>query len=291
MEASIVRRLWRFPRKPWADQRRSILFQTWRVFPGAIVPVRLPFGAWWLAQHEYSTDMILNSGYEKTETDFVQKMLQDGMTVLDVGANRGYYAMLASRRVGPHGRVIGFEPSPRERKFLKANLLLSRCRNVTVEPIALGSKPGQADLYVVDGYSTGCNCLRPRDSEFAGKNVHVAVRTLDEYTRAEGIRGVDLLKIDIEGGELEVIKGAGTLLRQRPRPIILCEMIDQLTHLWGYEAREIVHRLQELAFRWFDLLPAGQLAPLADGKTTFDGNYVAVPEEKLASVSDAGWIK
>jgi hypothetical protein len=98
--------------------------------------------------------------------------------------------------------------------------------------------------------------------------------------------------MDIEGGEFDVIRGATKLFEQRPRPIILCELIDQLTQLWDYEAREIVIYLNKVGFQWFEMVGEGlRLAPLPIGKTSFNGNYVAVPEEKMASVQDGGWLK
>jgi len=290
IEASLFTRLWRFVRKPWTEQRRSILSRLWRWVPGAVVPIRLPFGPWWLGQYEYSTDLILTAGYEQAETAFIQKFLRSGMTFLDVGANRGYYTLLASQKVGHDGRVIAFEPSPRERLFLRINLLLNHCRNVRLEPIALGNECGQAALFVVEGYSTGCNSLRSRKVQFGGYTTSVQALTLDGYVGTHGIARADLLKMDIEGGELEVIKGAVQFLTRRPRPIVLCELIDQLTQLWGYEPSETVEYLQRLGFVWFSLCPQGTLEELSLNKTSFDGNFVALPEEKLSELRKDGWL-
>lgn len=289
-QASLATRLWCFPRRPWPEQRRALLHRIFRWAPGAVVPIRLPFGSWWLAKYEYSTDLIVNSGYEELETAFMLRALRRGTTVLDVGANRGYYTLLASQRVGPRGRVIAFEPSARERRFLKANLFLNRCRNVVVESFALGGASGAADLYVVEGYSTGCNCLRSRQAELPGYTTTVSMRTLDEYVKGQGIDHVDLLKMDIEGAELEVIRGASRFLRRRPRPIIVCELIDQLTHLWGYEPGETIAHLSELGFEWFCLSTQGSLRPLCSRQTSFDGNFVAVPQERLRQVQESGWL-
>jgi FkbM family methyltransferase len=288
MEANLIARLWRFPHKPWEEQRRSLLHRIHRWMPGVAVPIKLPFGTWWLAQHEYSTDLILNSGYEKAETAFVQRILREGMTVLDIGANRGYYTMLASRRVGNRGRVIAFEPSPRDRRFLRANLLMSRCRNVSVEPVALGSQSGETELYVVQGYSTGCNCLRAPNLPHPVRKVRVSISTLDECLESRDIRQADFVKIDVEGSELEIMKGAQKLLTRRPRPIILCELIEQLTQRWAYQASDMVHYLERLGFCWFGLIDDGGLGSMPDKGFAEDGNYVAVPEEKLASLQREG---
>jgi FkbM family methyltransferase len=77
-----------------------------------------------------------------------------GMTVLDVGAHNGFYTLLASKKVGPSGRVIAFEPSPRERQRLLSNLWINRCSNVIVEPVALAEEDSVATLFVVSGAET-----------------------------------------------------------------------------------------------------------------------------------------
>lgn len=285
-----VSRLRRFAQKPWSYQRKTLLRKTWRLNPNIVIPIRLAFGPWWLAQHEYSTSLILEAGYEPAETAFVRRVLEEGMTVFDIGANRGYYSLLASQLVGARGRVIAFEPSARERWFLKGNLLLNRRSNVAVEPIALGSEPKQAELFVANGYATGCNCLRSREDELQGHREPVAVHTLDEYSIAHSIQDVDLLKIDIEGGELDVFQGASNFLRQRPRPIILCEIIDQLARRWGYEPRESVNYLTDLGFQWFDILANGRLCPMPGERTAYNGDYVAIPDEKLQTAAANGLI-
>ena len=283
MQAMTLGRLRSFARKPWSYQRRTLLNRLWRINPNIIVPIRLPFGSIWLGQHEYSTSLLLQSGYEPSETAFVHRLLKQGMTVLDIGANRGYYSLLASKLVGPRGHVFAFEPSPRERRFLRANLALNRCSNVTVEPIALGSQHKEAELFIAKGFETGCNSLLSRASELTGHTVPVPERTLDEYCEAHSLHSADLLKIDIEGGELAVFKGANNFLKRRPRPTILCEIIDQLTHQWGDEPSEVIQYLRDHSFYWFEIAATGNLHPMPSDRTSFNGDYVAIPEERLPS--------
>jgi len=291
MGANLIARLWHFPRKPWIEQRCSILYRIYRWIPGAVVPIRLPFGALWLAQYDYTTQNVLYTGYyEELETKFVGKILGPGMTMLDIGANRGYYTLLASRRVGPCGRVVAFEPSPRERRFLKCNLVLNRCKNVAVEPMALGSRSGEANLYVVARYGSGCNSLRPPDTELPVATAHVSVSSLDDYLRLRRIDRVDFVKMDIEGGELDVLKGATTLTTRGPRPVFLCELLDKRTRPWGYRAQETLTHLEKLGFRWFSLSSEGRLGAMPGRLAEMDGNFVAVPEERAGDLRCEGWL-
>lgn len=105
-----------FLRKSWREQARSIFFRWIRLFPKVPVPVRLPFGGWWLAQNDFLGAALFYNGFENVESVFVERFLHVGMTVLDIGAHHGYYTLLASRKVGPQGLVLAVEASPRERK-------------------------------------------------------------------------------------------------------------------------------------------------------------------------------
>lgn len=84
----MLRRAWQFSRKPWHEKVRSI-YARWIRFSPALV--RLPFGAWWIARNDFLGLRFFYDGFEVLETSFVQRFLQPGMTVLDIGAHQGYY--------------------------------------------------------------------------------------------------------------------------------------------------------------------------------------------------------
>src|SRR6202022_4832032 len=106
---------------------------------------------WWLAEKSALDDDLVQEGFEDAEIAFVHRLLRPGMTVLDAGAHHGLYTLLASKRVGKQGRVIAFEPSPRERKRLRRHLRVNRCKNVDVQSCALGDQGREADLFLVEG--------------------------------------------------------------------------------------------------------------------------------------------
>jgi hypothetical protein len=159
-DVSLPARIWRFLRRPRRVQYISLASRARRVFPEMPIPLRLPFGAWWLAQKSALDDDLIHDGFEVVEIAFVERLLRPGMTVLDAGAHHGLYTLLASKRVGKRGRVIAFEPSPRERKRLRRHLWLNRSRNVTVQSCALGDEHREADLFLVEGREDWCNSLR-----------------------------------------------------------------------------------------------------------------------------------
>jgi FkbM family methyltransferase len=205
------------------------------------------------------------------------------MTVFDVGGHNGFYSLLAWRLVGVNGTVVAFEPSPRERRRLRINLRLNRAR-VRIEPLAVGDRAGTTELFVVRGRETGFNSLRAPGGQ-RSKRVLVPVTTLDDYVH-DGNRHVDVLKIDVEGGERNVLMGAEHLLTSSGRPVILCEVDDRRTLTWGYPASEVVAMLtawRYVVLRILDdrVVRIDRLDPSDSG-----GNMLAVPDERWADVAD-----
>jgi hypothetical protein len=90
---------------------------------------------------------------------------------------------------------------------------------------------------------------------------------------------VDFIKLDVEGGELAVLQGAQRLLESAPRPVILAEVQDIRTQPWGYRASEVIRFLSDKGYKWFSLSSQGALSLMDVSAETFDGNFVACPEE------------
>jgi FkbM family methyltransferase len=262
-----------------------MLLRWLRYIPAVPLPVYAPGIGWWLARNDVCGQAMLTNAYEFRERRFVESLLRPGMTVLDIGAHHGLYTLLASRRVGPHGRVLAFEPSIRERNHLIRHLRFNGCRNVQVESVALGSVAGWSELFVVEDVETGCNCLRAPKVSQSTTRIPVFLETMDNSLFLRGIDRVDFIKLDAEGGELGVLKGAARLLRRLDRPIILAEVEDLRTGVWGYAAREIVSFLRQYAYAWFRFTGKG-LRPIENDCGTFDENLLAIPlgHELLARI-------
>jgi FkbM family methyltransferase len=282
--ATFVSRVRRFVHKPWREKLVAVNVRYKRIFGRLPVPVRLPVGCWWLAGGDALGRRILSSTFENAEVSFVQRFLRAGMTVLDIGAHQGLYTLLASRMVGPLGRVVSFEPSPRERRRLGLHLFLNRCGNVKVESLALGKNEGEATFFVVDGRDTGCNSLRPPAIREPTSVIQVSVARVDDVLCTYKIDEVDFIKIDVEGAELDVLSGAERLLESRPRPVMLVEVSDTRTGPWGYKARDILVFLEERGYRWFRPAENGTLRSIRAGVGHWDDNLVAVPQERMEEI-------
>ncbi len=283
-ERGVLHRAQDFWAKTFRQKYISLTIRLRRIFPKMPIPLRLVFGAWWVAERSALDYELMSSAFESAEICFVQRFLRPGMTVLDAGAHHGLYTLLAAKCVGSTGRVIAFEPSPRERKRLERHLWLNRSKNVHLESLALGSERVEADLFLVDGSEDWCNSLRPPAVKNTGYFIRVQVQRLEEILSELEVGNVDFIKMDIEGAELDALKGAGKLLRGTSRPVILAEVYDIRTAPWGYEAREIVQFLARLNYRWFKLNENGSLQTVSSDQAHYDANLAALPAERIEEI-------
>ena len=273
-------RLRRFLASPVRKKYITLANRARRVFPSMPIPLRLPFGAWWLARDSALDHQLLHDEFEKMEMGFVKSLLRRDMTVVDVGAHHGIYTLLASKCVGWNGRVVAIEPSPRECARLEKHLKLNRCSNVELVPCAAGEDLGEADLSVVDGFNDWFNSLRPPTTAEPVRTVRVPVRRLDDILSELEISQVDFAKLDVEGAELSVLYGALKLLSGKSRPAMLVEVQDMRTRPWGYAAREILQFLIRMDYEWFVIAAKGALLPISCKAETYDTNLVALPGER-----------
>jgi FkbM family methyltransferase len=282
--SGVLRKTRRFLSLPGREKYFAAARRVRRFLPFVKIPFRLPFGAWWLAENSVLDYELTHNGYETAELNFVERLLRPGMTVLDLGAHHGLYSLLAAKCVGPGGIVLAFEPSPRELRRLQRHVKVNRLSNVSVQPFALGSQPGSAELYLVENGQDGCNSLRPPTVLEPVSKVCVPLRRVDEELRRLRVPRVDFIKLDVEGAELGVLQGAAGILNGSSRPAILAEVQDLRTQPWGYAAREILRFLARWDYRWFALDMDGNLVPVSIQEEEYDANLVALPVERVREI-------
>ncbi|MCC6469257.1 MAG: FkbM family methyltransferase [Alphaproteobacteria bacterium] len=192
---------------------------------------------------------ILHRGqYEPIETAIMLRHLKPGMTMVDVGANIGHYAMVAAFAVGPQGRVVAFEPDDENHAALAANLALNRLGNATAERLALGSAPGRLALHR-DRANRGGHSLAAANVLAPAGAQDVAVATLDAYAASSlGGRRVDFIKIDVQGAEAGVLAGAAGVLA-RDHPVVLVEFWPHGIRAMGADPMALVERMLALGYR------------------------------------------
>lgn len=262
-------------------QLRYLVMWAWRRIGFRIpLPLRMASGFWWFANPDANGTAIFSGTYEENERVFMERVLRPAMVMLDVGAHHGFYTLLASKKVGPVGRVIAFEPSLRESRRLKQHVWLNRCHNIIIEEVAMTDRDGEDNLFVADWWNAGLNSLRPPHVDGPLHQTRVRTTSLDQYVENCGLQRVDFVKLDVEGAELAVLKGGVRLFTRKPQPLVMCEMQDGRTEPWGYRAVEIYEFLAELGYSWFSIAPGGALHQRPKTET-YDENLVALPSEWL----------
>jgi len=293
MTSNLSTRLTRFLARPLTE-KQDVLIWHLRNLPWHIrclwnnVPrlKRMEPGFFFLVWNDVVRQAVINGEFEKAERKFVERFLRPGMIVLDVGSYYGLYALIASVKVGKQGQIVAFEPSPPQRSRLRLHLWLNRCSNVRVEKMALGETAGEHEFFVATQGSEGFSGLRPPDVGASVRSIRVSLMTVDRYLQEHSISKVDFIKIDVEGGELDFFKGAQSLLRGKTRPVILCELQDVRARAWGHGAVDTANFVRAFGFRWFKPLPDGRLMRLTDPKEEYQGNFVAVPNERTDEITE-----
>jgi FkbM family methyltransferase len=175
------------------------------------------------------------------ETAVFLPLLREGMTVLDIGANVGFFSLLIAQRVGKTGRVYAFEPVPSIFARLKENIALNGFENIVPVQIAISSSSGRANMAVYHGSSS----LFRRVS---GEVVEVPIERLDDFVEGEGIERVDAIKLDVEGAELHVIRGADKTIR-RFKPIMMVEINPDTLKAAGTTPQELFDAIVSYGYK------------------------------------------
>jgi FkbM family methyltransferase len=156
--------------------------------------------------------LLRGLGYEVYELELFKQRIKPNMVVVDVGANNGYYALVASRLVGPHGRVYAFEPEARNYGLLVKGMRRNRCANLVAVPKAVSNCHGTTTLFLDRVNAGGPSLAIANIPEGAGSET-VATVTLDAFfAHTVGDMRVDVLKIDIQGAEGLAFAGADRIL-------------------------------------------------------------------------------
>lgn len=196
-------------------------------------------GHWWIPASGGKIARVLFGTYEPEQTNLFSRYVLPGSRLLDIGAAHGYYSLLAAQLAGPGGAVVAFEPDPTNaayfRKHVTCNGLAER---IEVRQMALGDKHGKAKFGCGTGSGTGRLCDEG--------TLEVQVAPLDDVGLGR-CENPTHLKIDVEGGELAVLRGAMHLIAES-RPIIFLSTHGpevhracvQLLRSWRYNCEPIV---------------------------------------------------
>jgi FkbM family methyltransferase len=179
----------------------------------------------WLHLNPRTGRDYFNGDVEPEVQAALRKYLRAGMTVFDIGANIGFFSLLAARLVGATGRVTAFEADPEIVERLRENVVRNQGAPISIEAKAVWSSSSPVFFARADAEVSpdrGLGHVMDNDAErLAPGTIRVEAVSVDEYVRKSG--PPDFIKCDVEGAEVEVFRGAEKLLNERS-PLILCEM-------------------------------------------------------------------
>jgi len=226
---------------------------------------------------DHVSESILRSGYYEPETvALFERFLQPGMVALDVGAHIGQYTLVAARLVGPTGQVHSFEPDPETCAWLEGNCARNSLPNVHVNRIALSESTGTRTFYFATTHDIGSNSLA-EPLNFSGRKAQVECMPLDSYLASRGLARVHLVKMDVEGAELAVLRGGERLFSNPERPVLIMEFEEKRQRAFGASCRILAQWLVDHGYSLYRV--GAKLEPYAPSDADPPSlNVLAVPE-------------
>lgn len=229
--------------------------------------------------------------YGSSESRLLARLMSADAVFFDVGANYGLYALMAATTSGDRAQVYAFEPQPALSRSLVASLKFNRLENVVVTRAAVSSISGKLTFFVPRTGSGVGSILRDYAAQQSETDaVEVAAVTLDDFARTNAISRVDIMKIDVEGAELDVLQGAASFLRNY-QPIVWFEVNPPALVAAGREAADLFAAFQRCGYATFYDVEALDSAALAaiDPSAAVSRliNVVAVPERLQGTFSSA----
>jgi len=214
--------------------------------------------------------ILFTGAYEKQTNKILESNLKVGDWVLEAGANTGTETVLISRLVGDSGKVLAFEPVDHVVKKLNENLSLNRINNVSVMPLALGDVKRDISFYIYpqDHPNQGMGSKVLENAGLEKINVHQT--TIDVLYNENRLPRFDFLKMDVQGAELDILKGGKkTIVFYKPK--IFLEAAENLSSL-----KAIYEFLKDINYTAFLILKNGKLEKVRFDKVK-KGNWLAIP--------------
>jgi FkbM family methyltransferase len=179
----------------------------------------------------------------------MERIASRRVNVIDIGANIGYYTILTSRLIGPGKQVFSFEPQPGVVSKLRRNIEASGLPNVTVFPFALSDVAGRVPFHVPHQGAESHGSFYANGRFRVMKIVDVETRRLDDVWQQLGSPEIGLVKMDAEGAELPILRGAESLLSEANRPVLIFEACEDNCQPFGYCVFDLLHYVRGFGYR------------------------------------------
>ena len=227
-----------------------------------LLPIKVKIGKYFLYLNPNApvvSGAIFFNIYEKSESKFIKSNCFEGMNILDIGANIGYYTAIFSQLVGVNGTVISIEPDEESYKYLSKSIDSFNYKNVFSFRLAASDTKQKLPLFISKD-KWGDNRLYSTNQK--RKSIIVECITIDELLKENKIENLDLIKIDVQGYEPKVLKGMSNIVKSSKELIILSEFWPKGILEAGENPKEFLATLRKMQFQLFELKKNGSLIPL-----------------------------
>jgi FkbM family methyltransferase len=204
--------------------------------------------------------------FEPDSLDFIRDHFQPGQTFLDIGANVGYFSLFCSMLGGRHSRIIAFEPGDFAFKLLKQNKEINGFDQLEIVQAGLGErdeevlfnsgKPG------MEVYNSLGDIVHPSADPDQFHRISIPLFKGTTWLKEHHVDHIDLMKLDVEGGEYFVLKGMLEMFQSQKIARLLIEITREMSHVFSYEPADIISLLRDCGYDWFCLGSCGRLKPL-----------------------------
>lgn len=216
----------------------------------------------WLGQYVY-----LTGAYEPPTSDIFFKIIKPGDTVIDIGANVGYFSLLSAKLTGEKGKVYALEPILSVRENLISNILLNDYNNIRVIPKAASATAARLTIYEGPEGHKGVSSLRPLST--ASRELTIEAIALDDLIEEMGT--VNFIKIDVEGAEMRALLGMKKIIN-KDHPSFIIEFTDSYLKSFGDSASQMAEWLNTHGYQLYRIEEEG-LLQLDFSDPTLPGQY------------------
>jgi len=242
---------------------------------------------------DYHSCMMIYGRYQPELVSLLERLVEPGDTVLDVGAQLGYITSFLAARVGSGGHIYAFEPDPKALEQLRKTVAGNRQDQVTIFPLAASDREGELSFFASPtvGWSTAVDGTSRENLE----QIRVPASRIDDLDEASRIkRPVRLIKLDVEGWECEALDGMQKLLA-RDRPYVVTELAQVLLQPCGHTTADLLDRIVRHGYRVYRIsetrgvLAGGrfELTPMVASEIVEPCDALCVPDER--SIPDS-WL-
>lgn len=255
----------RFPHRGWKYFRSFLQFfdldkETYKkkLYSGLYINVR--------PVDHIQKDLFWYGHYELDAISIWSHLIQKDSVVIDIGANIGYYTIAASSKA-TLGHAYAFEPVSFLRNEIEKNIQLNHLNNVTICSYALRDQEQDANVYVSSIDNVGMSGLLPAEN-FSGRIEAVTTISLDKWLKDQGMEKADIIKMDVEGAELQILLGMKNTLTTF-RPAILVEVIESQLTRFGGSVEKLYAFLRFYNYNPYDIIGQCTLKPIYHNKEDY----------------------